>query len=100
MLPGDCSAEQAIGFVERNFVPVKDAAKDAAEHVAKVQKHNVDAKAKHVENFLIEQEDKHVRTTKHDLAVQLGRETAHPMTSGVGDGSLKGTGKQKKAAAK
>lgn len=89
MLPPDCSAEEAVGFVERYFRPVRDAAKEAAEKVEKVVKANREVKEAHVERFMVEQEEKHMRTTKHELEVQLGVATAHPMVSGVGEGTAK-----------
>lgn len=85
MLPPDCSAEEAVGFVERYFRPVGHAATDAAEAIAKVTKFNKSVKEKHVENFMAEQDDKQVRTTKHELEVQLGVATAHPISHGIGD---------------
>ena len=101
MLPPDCSAEEAVGFVERYFRPVGDAAKDAAKHIEKLVKHNKDTKAKHVENFLIEQEFKTARTSKHEYEVDLGVAAAHPISSGFGEGTTEGakvTARKKKQA--
>lgn len=94
MLPPDCSAEEAVGFVERYFAPVKDAAKEAAEKVEKVVRANRAVKDAHVEKFMVEQEEKQMRTTKHELEVQLGLATAHPMVSGVGEGTTKRAGRK------
>lgn len=90
MLPADCSAEEAVGFVERHFRPVQNAAKEAAEKVERVQKHNRATKDKHIENFLVEQDEKHVRQTKHDLELVVGAATAHPISSGFGEGTTPG----------
>lgn len=95
MLPPDCSPYEVEGFVERSFRPVTDAAKQSAEKMAKVQKFNRDVKAKHIEQFLEEQEYKTATTTKHEYEVQLGQATAHPMVHGVGEGS----GKKRKRSA-
>lgn len=89
MLPPDCSAEEAVGFVERYFRPVGDARKEAEAKVKKVVKANAEVKQRHVDKFLEEQEYKTATTTKHDYEVQLGLATAHPMVAGVGEGSLK-----------
>ena len=82
MLPPDCSVEEAEGFVARNFERVTDAAEQSTKKVEKVLKHNRERKQKHVDQFLQEQEDKTVRTTTHELEVQLGVATAHPMVPG------------------
>ena len=89
MLPIDCSVDEADSFVARVFRPVSDAAKEAAQKVEQVVKHNADVKDRHVERFMLEQEEKTAKTTKHEYEVQLGIATAHPMVSGVGDGTLK-----------
>jgi hypothetical protein len=86
MLPPDCSAEEAVGFVERYFRPVGDARKEAAAKVQKIVKTNAEVKEKHIERFMIEQEEKTARTSKHEYEVQLGLEKAHPMVYGVGEG--------------
>lgn len=85
MLPPDCSAEEAVGFVERYFRPVGHAASDAAEHVQRVVKHNRAVKEQHIEHFMAEQEFKTARTSKHELELVVGATTAHPMVPGVGD---------------
>lgn len=102
MLPPNCSAEEAVGFVERYFRPVGHAASDAAEHIQKVVKHNADVKAKHVETFMVEQEFKTARTSKHEYEVQLGVAAAHPVSSGFGEGTTEGAQivARKKRAAK
>ena len=102
MLPGDCSAEQAVGFVERYFEPVSNAREQAAKHLDKVVQHNKATKAKHVENFMVEQEFKTARTSKHEYEVQLGVEAAHPISSGFGEGTTEGAKvvARKKRAAK
>lgn len=94
MLPHDCSPHEADSFVMREFTPVRDAAKEATQKVARVQKFNREKKEQHIEKFLEEQEHKTARTTKHDYEVQLGLATAHPMVAGVGEGS----GKKKRTA--
>lgn len=85
MLPPDCSAEEAEGFVLRHFERMGDHREAAAEKVATVGKHNAAVKAKHVESFLVEQEEKHVRTTKHELELVVGATPAHPISHGIGD---------------
>lgn len=90
MLPPDCSAEESVGFVERYFRPVGNAAEDAAKHIEKVVKHNRATKEKHIEHFMIEQEFKTARTSKHEYEVDLGVATAHPISSGFGDGTTEG----------
>lgn len=89
MLPPDCSAEQAEGFVMRHFERVDDPAKQAAKKLEQVQKHNAAAKQKHIDTFMAEQEVKTATTTKHEYEVQLGLEKAHPMVHGVGEGTKK-----------
>lgn len=89
MLPPDCSAHEAEGFVMRTFRPVRDAAKEAGQKMAAVQKFNREVKEKHIENFLIDQEDKTKRTSKHEHELSLGVATAHPMIHGIGEGSGK-----------
>lgn len=101
MLPPDCSAEEAVGFVERFFRPVGNAAEDAAEHIKKIDRHNKATKAKHLENFLVEQEFKTARTSKHEYEVDLGVAAAHPISHGIGEGTTEGakvTARRKKAA--
>lgn len=90
MLPPDCSAEEAVGFVERHFRPVRHAPSEAAEHVQRVAKHNAAAKAQHVERFLEEQEFKTARTSKHEHEVNLGVAAAHPISHGFGEGTTEG----------
>lgn len=90
MLPPDCSAEQAVGFVERHFRPVRHAPSEAAEHVQRVAKHNASAKAKHLEGFLEEQEYKTARTSKHEHELNLGVASAHPISHGFGEGTTEG----------
>jgi len=90
MLPPDCSAEEAVGFVERFFEPVTDAAKQAAKAVDQVERHNKATKAQHLEHFHSEQEFKTARTSKHDYEVQLGLAAAHPISHGIGEGTTEG----------
>jgi hypothetical protein len=85
MLPPDCSAEEAEGFVLRRFTRMGDAREAAAEKVATIAKHNAATKAKHVEGFMQDQEDKHIRTTKHELELSVGATTAHPISHGIGE---------------
>jgi hypothetical protein len=89
MLPPDCSAEEAEGFVLRYFERVDDPTRQATKKMEKIQKHNAEAKQKHIDNFLAEQEHKTATTSKHDYEVQLGLEKAHPMVHGVGEGIKK-----------
>lgn len=89
MLPPDCSAEEAEGILLRRFGRVTDPKAEAEAQMAKVAAQNKAQKAKHVENFLVEQEEKHVRTSKHELEVQLGLEPAHPISHGVGEGTVR-----------
>lgn len=95
MLPPDCSAEEAVGFVERYFRPVGDARKEAAAKVEKIVRTNAEVKEKHIEKFIEEQEHKTARTTKHEYEVQLGLATAHPMVAGVGEGTKPKKGRRK-----
>lgn len=90
MLPPDCSAEQAVGFVERFFRPVGHAGEDAAKHIQQVAKHNASVKAQHVETFLVEQEYKTARTSKHEHELNLGVAAAHPISHGFGEGTTEG----------
>lgn len=102
MLPPDCSAEEAVGFVERYFRPVGNAAEDAAKHIEGIAKHNKATKEKHVERFMLEQEFKTARTSKHEYEVDLGIATAHPISHGFGEGTTEGakvTARRKKKAA-
>lgn len=89
MLPPDCSAEQAEGFVLRYFERVDDPAKQAAKKMEQIQKYNAATKQKHIDNFMAEQEVKTATTSKHDYEVQLGLEKAHPMVHGIGEGTKK-----------
>lgn len=83
MLPPDCSAEQAEGFILRKFARVTDPKKDAQQQVERVQKANDQRKVAVREAFLVEQEEKHARQTSHEMRVLAGAEAAHPMVSGV-----------------
>lgn len=85
MLPPDASSEEAEGILLRKFGRVSDPAAEAAEQVRRITEANVKQKAAHVEQFLVEQEEKHVRTSKHDLELTVGATTAHPISHGVGD---------------
>lgn len=96
MLPPDCSAEQAVGFVERHFRPVGHAASDAAAHVQRVAQHNAATKAKHLETFMVDQEYKTARTSKHEYEVQLGVASAHPISSGFGEGTSEGAARRRR----
>ncbi len=102
MLPPDCSAEEAVGFVERFFEPVGDAAKQAADKMAKIERHNRAQKAKHVDEFMADQEHKTARTSRHEHEVALGVAAAHPVSSGFGEGTTAGAQivARKKRAAK
>lgn len=100
MLPPDCSAEEAVGFVERFFRPVGNAAEDAAKHIQQVAKHNANVKAQHLESFIEEQEFKTARTSKHEHEVNLGVVAAHPISHGFGEGTTEGakvTARRKRA---
>lgn len=85
MLPPDASSEEAEGILLRKFGRVSDPAAEAAKQVRRITEANVKQKAAHVEQFLVEQEEKHVRTSKHDLELTVGATTAHPISHGVGD---------------
>jgi hypothetical protein len=85
MLPGDCSAEEAEGFVLRHFERVSRPDQQAEKQVDRIVKHNRATKQKHVESFLEEQEHKTIRTSKHEHEVNLGVATAHPISHGIGD---------------
>jgi hypothetical protein len=90
MLPPDCSAEEAVGFVERFFEPVTDPAKQAAAKMERVDRENKAVKAAHMERFMEEQELKTATTSKHEYEVQLGVAEAHPISHGFGEGTTEG----------
>jgi hypothetical protein len=76
-LPLGCSAEEVEGYVLREFERVSDPKKQAAEQVDAIEKANNANKAKIVDAFTEEQGEKGLRTTKHDLLMQAGLETAN-----------------------
>lgn len=76
-LPLGCSAEEVEGYVLREFTRVTDPKKQAEAMVDAIEKENNANKAKIIEAFTDEQGEKAIRTTKHDLMVQQGYETAN-----------------------
>lgn len=92
MLPPDCSPEEVEGFVLRYFERVTDPKRQAFMKLERVRQHNQAVKQAHKEAFLVEQEEKHARTTKHELELVVGGATAHPISSGFGAGTLGGEG--------
>jgi hypothetical protein len=89
ILPAGWSVEESESFVARHFERVSDPGRQAEDKVKRILKHNRAVKEQHIDNFLVEQEEKHVRTTKHDLELQMGMATAAPVSSGVGEGTIK-----------
>ena len=85
MLPSDCSPYEAEGILLRRFGRVVDPRKESEAAVTRVAKANKAVKEQHVETFLVEQDEKHVRTTKHDLELAIGAASAHPISHGIGD---------------
>ena len=85
MLPPDCSPYEAEGILLRRFGRVVDPRQESEDAVTRVAKANKAVKTKHVETFLVEQEEKHVRTSKHELELSIGAATAHPISHGIGD---------------
>lgn len=86
-LPLGCSAEEVEGYILREFERVTDPKKQAAEQVDAIEKANDANKAKIVEAFENEQAER--TTTKHELFMQAGLETANaqiivPATIGKG----------------
>ena len=76
-LPLGCSADEVEGYILREFVRVTDPKQQASDMVDAIEKTNNAVKAKHAEAFADEQEEKGKRTTKHELFVQAGLETAN-----------------------
>jgi hypothetical protein len=89
MLPPDCSVHDVEGWMLRKFGRVIDPEKEAAQQIERLQQANEKRKVTIREQFLVDQEEKHRRQTKHELEVSVGAATAHPMVSGVGDGTIK-----------
>lgn len=93
-LPLGCSAEEVEGYILREFTRVTDPKKQAAEQVDAVEKANKANQAKIVDAFMDEQGEKGLKTTKHELLVQAGLETANaqvvvPANIGNGKGKRK-----------
>lgn len=76
-LPLGCSAEEVEGYILREFVRVTDPKKQANEMVEQVKKENEDQQSKLKEAFVNEQGERGAKTTKHELLVQAGLETAN-----------------------
>lgn len=91
-LPLGCSAEEVEGYVLREFTRVTDPKKQAAEQVDAIEKINKAHQNKLVDDFANEQAER--KTTKHELFVQAGLETANaqivvPANIGNGKGKRK-----------
>lgn len=76
-LPLGCSVEEVEGYVLREFVRVTDPKKQANDMVEQIKKENEDQQAKLKEAFTNEQGERGAKTTKHELLVQAGLETAN-----------------------
>ena len=76
-LPLGCSAEEVEGYILREFVRVTDPKKQANDMVEQVKKENEDQQSKLKEAFVNEQGERGAKTTKHELLVQAGLETAN-----------------------
>jgi len=88
-LPRSCSPEEVEGFILRFYVRVEDPEKQAREAIDQTARENKAARDKAMNGFLQEQEDQTIRTTKHQLEVQMGEATANaqivvPATIGKG----------------
>ena len=76
-LPQSCSPYEIEGYIALRFERVTDTAKQAEEAVQSVERANNARKEAVREEFMAEQDEKAVRTTKHELEVQMGVATAN-----------------------